>query len=76
MVRRLSDDSTPEIIVGLSKKDDRIIYLKNDAQTTPHALNLGIKNATGEITIILGAHAELHPDYVQNCVSILEKTLK
>ena len=40
--------------------------------TTPFALNLGIKESTSDIDIILGAHAEIHPDFVLNCVKGFE----
>ena len=40
----------------------------NEKQTTPYALNIGIKASLTDIVIIVGAHSELRPDYVSNCV--------
>ena len=63
-----STDSTVAIINDYSIKHSNIHLLVNEKQTTPFALNLGIKNSSSDIVIILGAHAELYSDYVSNCV--------
>jgi glycosyltransferase involved in cell wall biosynthesis len=70
----LSTDRTPYLVQALAMNDPRVLLLANERQTTPFALNLGIR-ATPEcdIHIILGAHAEVAPDYVQRCVDHLEK---
>lgn len=64
-----STDGTIEIINRLQQEDSRVVLLSNEKQTTPFALNLGIrKNADCDVHIILGAHAEIAPDYVQRCI--------
>ena len=60
-----SQDGTLEIIKSYGNK---IILLENKKRTTPHALNLGIKNSSGDIVIIFGAHAVMKPDYVYESV--------
>ncbi len=68
----MSDDGTREIIQSFESKSN-VRILNNTDRTTPHALNLGISSSKSDIVIILGAHAEIHPDYVRLCVETLEK---
>lgn len=67
-----STDRTLSIINEYVKKDSNFHILINEKQTTPFALNLGIKNSKSEIVIILGAHSELYPDYVSCCVEAFD----
>lgn len=70
----LSTDRTPALVHAIYEKDARVLLLANEQQTTPFALNLGIRSTPEcDIHIILGAHAEIAPDYVQRCVDHLEK---
>ncbi len=69
----LSTDSTASIVAGFTEKYPWIKLLENSQQTTPYALNLGIKNAIGDVIIILGAHSELAVDYISKSVSILNQ---
>ncbi len=68
-----SDDGTFELLKNYSEKNSQLKVFVNEKQTTPFALNLGIKNATGSIIIILGAHAEMHGNYLNTCVNILKE---
>ena len=67
----ISKDRTAEIINDFSAKKSNIQLLINSNRTTPFALNLGINKSSSDIILILGAHAELFPDYVSKCVQIL-----
>ncbi len=69
----LSNDKTQEIIKHFIHTYPYIKLLINKKKTTPHALNLGIKNSNGGVVIILGAHAEIQSDYISNCVELLNK---
>lgn len=69
----MSDDRTPEILEDFATKHVNVIKLENKNQTTQHALNLGVKHATGEIIIILGAHAEVYPDFISKSVEVLHE---
>lgn len=68
-----SDDRTPGIVQEYSGKNPQVKYVVNEKMTTPYALNLGIKQARGNVIIILGAHSELAKDYVSTCVSVLNE---
>jgi glycosyltransferase involved in cell wall biosynthesis len=64
----LSDDNTPQIVEQYAQKYGFIHLIKNQKQTTPFALNLGLKAYEADIKIILGAHAEIYPDYIERCI--------
>jgi GT2 family glycosyltransferase len=64
-----SNDGTPEIINDFSITNPQFQLLINEQKTTPFALNLGIKKATSDIIIILGAHSELDKDFVLNSIT-------
>ncbi len=68
-----SDDQTPAIIEEYAKKNSGVRYLVNEKITTPNALNLGINHSSGDVIIILGAHAELSKNYISECVKILNE---
>jgi len=69
----LSTDKTMEIIQRYSKKHPFIKVLINPYKYVPHAMNTGIKNATGDIIIRMDAHSEYPEDYVEKLVYWLEK---
>lgn len=67
----MSDDGTVAIIKKFAMAHPFIQLLKNDLQTTQYALNLGIKASTADVKIILGAHSEIYPDYINECIIAL-----
>ncbi len=68
-----SDDGTIEIIKSFSTQHPFIYYIENKQKTTPFALNLGLKASDSDIKIILGAHAEIHPEYIQECLKVFDQ---
>ncbi len=68
----LSSDGTAEIIKHYEKKYSFVHYRENRNRTTPHALNLGIKESDADIDIILGAHAEIDKDFILNSVNTFQ----
>lgn len=59
-----SSDKTISKIRDYQQKFSNISLLENPVRKTPTSLNIGIKQAKGEIIIILGAHASLDPDFI------------
>jgi glycosyltransferase involved in cell wall biosynthesis len=51
-----------------------VTLLDNPAQHVSAAFNRGLREARGEIVIIVGGHCEIAPDYVRRCVETLERT--
>jgi glycosyltransferase involved in cell wall biosynthesis len=64
----LSSDNTKAIILGFAEKYPFIHLVENVKKTTPFALNLGLKASNADIKIILGAHAEIYPDFINQCI--------
>lgn len=65
----MSEDKTREII----KEYPPVKLLDNPKRFTPFALNIGIKNAKGNIIIRMDAHAEYKSDYISKCVKYLKE---
>jgi glycosyltransferase involved in cell wall biosynthesis len=69
-----SEDKTKQIVNEYVRKHNGIIKLVNNPdKTVPYAMNIGIKNSTGNYIIRLDAHSEYPNDYISNCISTLEK---
>jgi len=67
VVDGMSGDGTREV---LQKYPIRL--LDNPKRITPSALNIGIRNATGEAILWMSAHNQYPPDYISQCVEHLE----
>ena len=62
----LSTDGTKEKIEGYAAQFPFIHLIVNEKQTTPYALNLGIRADNSDVAIILGAHSTIEPDFITN----------
>ena len=72
-----SSDKTVSKIKEYQQKFSNISLLENPVRKTPTSLNIGIKQAKGEIIVILGAHASLDPNFIYfNNKYLIEKNLK
>lgn len=69
----MSDDGTRSVIEKYQKHFSFIHLVDNSNRTVPHALNLGIKNSTGEIIVRMDAHAVYPPNYISTLVYYLGK---
>ena len=73
VVDGLSNDNTINIIKSFGSKVNLIV---NEKQTTPYALNLGLKKSKEDVKIIFGAHAVAYPDFVLKCVQTIQENEK
>lgn len=73
IVDGMSNDHTIAIIKSYIKEQHCIKLIENHKQTTQWALNKGIVESTGDVIIILGAHASISKNYISGCVEILKK---
>ena len=64
VVDGMSTDKTQEIIKELAAKYKNIKLLENPKVTAPHALNIGIKHAKGEVIIRVDGHTNIEKDYI------------
>ncbi len=67
-----STDETPRIVGALAEQNANVKYLVNERQTTPFALNLGIRHSGGDYVMILGGHAALEPGFLAHCIEVFE----
>jgi len=67
----MSNDGTRSIVEEYKQKYSFIKLLDNPQKITPVALNIGIKNANGEIITRMDAHATYEKDYMSKCVKYL-----
>jgi len=69
----MSDDKTRKIVRDFSEENSFMKLLENPKKITPCALNIGIKNAKGDIIIRMDAHATYQNDYISKCVKYLQE---
>ena len=68
-----SDDGSPAMIDELAATDPRVRRLDNPARRTPHALNIGLREARGEVIIRMDAHTRYPTSYVRLAVERLQR---
>lgn len=68
-----SEDKTGEILRKYTKQHSFIKVINNKKKIIPAALNIGIKNAKGEIIIRMDAHTTYPKDYISKCIYFLDK---
>ena len=67
-----SDDRTAQIIASLAAKEPRIRVRTNPGRRIPNALNIGLREASGEFVVRMDAHASYPPDYIAQGIERLE----
>src|SRR3989344_4013117 len=73
VVDGMSIDKTREIIKEYSSRFPFIKLLDNPNKETPFAFNIGIKQANGDIIIILSAHTSDRRDFILNYAKYLRE---
>ncbi len=73
----LSTDQTLEVINDHKEKNNKlnIKVLSNPLKNIPSALNIGIRNSSGEVIVRMDAHSIPDPDYIRICVEDLNNKL-
>jgi len=76
VVDGMSNDRTRELVAEFKRAhpDLAVKLLDNPARNIPHALNLGIAAAGGEIIARMDAHAAPSAGYVRRCVAVLSES--
>jgi len=69
----ISEDNTRKIVKSFIKEYSFIKLLENPKKIVPTALNIGIRNAKGDIIFRMDAHNIYKKDYVLKCVKYLNK---
>src|SRR5690606_33990288 len=60
----MSDDGTRAVVARMQDSLANLRLLDNPRRTVPHAMNLGIRAAAGDVIIRLDGHAEMAPDFM------------
>lgn len=66
-----STDGTPAILHGHVDKGRGVQLIANPDRVTPVAMNLGLEAAASDVVVILGAHAEVAPDFIRRNLDAL-----
>ncbi len=69
----MSTDASPAILEKYARTHKSVRVFQNPNKTAPYAWNIGIKNATGDFLVILGAHAEYPTHYIRDCIQGLHE---
>ncbi len=69
----MSQDGTREIVKKYAERYPFIRILDNPNKIIPAAVNIGIKQAKGEIIMRMDAHATYEKDYISKCVKYLDE---
>lgn len=64
VVDGMSDDNTRSVVTDLQGTDERIRLLDNPHRTVPHAMNIGINAAVGDVIVRVDGHAEVDPEFL------------
>jgi len=69
-----STDATRAIVRDYCSRFSHLRLLENPRRVVPTALNIGLREAKGEIIVRVDGHCVLAPDYVSRCVERLQRT--
>lgn len=69
-----SSDRSPEIVRDIRRRHANVLLLDNPAAIVPCGMNLGIRQAQGEVIVRADGHNVYPPDYISNCVQYLDQT--
>jgi glycosyltransferase involved in cell wall biosynthesis len=64
----MSGDATREIVKDYADRHPLIRLVDNPQRYFPAAMNVGIRNARGDVIVITSAHSLCDPKYVSTCV--------
>jgi glycosyltransferase involved in cell wall biosynthesis len=69
-----SDDGTRDVVESYTARHRLVRLVDNAKRITPTALNIGIREAAGEIVVRMDAHVFYPPEYIPRLVAALEET--
>lgn len=77
----MSEDGTREVLARLEKEVSGLVVnspvlrvIDNPGRIVSTGLNAAIRAAKGDLIIRMDAHTEFAPDYVRQCVALMQKT--
>ena len=73
VVDGMSTDGSREKVLELSQLHGNIKLFDNEKKRTPVALNIGVRNAMGDVVIILGAHTRIERSFVSTNIKYMNE---
>lgn len=73
VVNGASQDNTRGVVNKYANQHPFIKLLENREKYTPFGLNIGIREAKGEIIVRMDAHARYEKDYISKCVKYMKE---
>lgn len=73
VVDGMSEDGSREVLDAYTGIYACLRVIDNPGRTTPKALNLGVREAQGDVVLRVDAHARLEPGYIRRCVEALRE---
>ena len=70
----MSTDGTREYLQQMAKQHPQIRILDNPGRIVSTGLNAAIRAARGEIIVRMDAHTLYAPDYVRQCLAVMDET--
>ncbi|HEY5910152.1 MAG TPA: glycosyltransferase family 2 protein [Verrucomicrobiae bacterium] len=70
----MSTDGTREYLEQMAQRHSQVRVLNNPGRIVSTGLNTAIRAARGEIIVRMDAHTTYAPDYVRQCLAVLEET--
>lgn len=70
----MSDDGTRERVAHAAQEDPRVRLVDNPGRSQARAMNLGLREARGEIILRMDVHTQYDQDYVRHCVAVLRES--
>lgn len=64
VVDGMSEDATRSLVESFGKRHPFIQLVDNPRRTTAYAFNAGVRRATGDLVMIMSAHATYHPEAI------------
>lgn len=71
VVDGMSTDGTRECVAAVARRENRVRLVDNRQETTPAAMNVGVRAADGDLVAIVSGHVTLDPNYLEICVTRL-----
>ncbi|MDE2321483.1 MAG: glycosyltransferase [candidate division NC10 bacterium] len=68
-----SHDGTQEVVERMARQHGFVRLLRNPKHNTATGMNIGIREAKGDIVMVVSAHAEYGEQYISRCVETLQK---
>jgi glycosyltransferase involved in cell wall biosynthesis len=74
VVDALSNDGTREILTRLAAEHGCLHLVDDPGRSVPMGLNTAVRAARGRIIVRIDAHTQYAPDYVSQCLAVLQET--